>query len=82
METSHVDLQEIPVLRVRADMKGKGPSAAFNLLESKLLSKSSRTAAIAACSRSPSYQGEIENCSSQVENSCSRPIVYIALMSQ
>ena len=36
METSHVELQEIPVLRVRADMKGKGPSAAFNLLESKL----------------------------------------------
>jgi len=36
METSYVELQEIPVLRVRADMKGKGPSAAFNLLESKL----------------------------------------------
>src|SRR5437667_8754145 len=36
METSHVELQEIPVLRVRADMKGKGPSAAFNRLESKL----------------------------------------------
>src|SRR5437867_12422118 len=36
METSYVELQEIPILRVRADMKGKGPSAAFNLLESKL----------------------------------------------
>ena len=36
METSYAELQEIPVLRVRADMKGKGPSAAFNLLESKL----------------------------------------------
>jgi hypothetical protein len=36
METNYVELQEIPVLRVRADMKGKGPSAAFNLLESKL----------------------------------------------
>ena len=36
METSYVELQEIPVLRVRAYMKGKGPSAAFNLLESKL----------------------------------------------
>jgi len=36
METSYVELQEIPVLRVRADMKGKGPSAAFNLLEFKL----------------------------------------------
>jgi hypothetical protein len=36
METSYVELQEIPVLRVKADMKGKGPSAAFNLLESKL----------------------------------------------
>ncbi len=37
METTYVELQELPVLRVRADMKGKGPSAAFNLLESKLL---------------------------------------------
>jgi len=36
MEITYVELQEIPVLRVRADMKGKGPSAAFNLLESKL----------------------------------------------
>jgi hypothetical protein len=36
METSYVELQEIPVLRVKADMKGKGPSAAFNVLESKL----------------------------------------------
>ena len=36
METTYVELQEIPVLRVRADMKGKGPSSAFNLLESKL----------------------------------------------
>lgn len=26
----------MPVMRVRADMKGKGPSAAFDLLESKL----------------------------------------------
>ncbi len=36
METSNVELQEMPVLRVKADMKGKGPAAAFNLLESKL----------------------------------------------
>jgi len=36
METKFVERQEIPVLRVKADMKGKGPSAAFNLLESKL----------------------------------------------
>ena len=36
METSYVELLGIPVLRVKADMKGKGPSAAFNLLESKL----------------------------------------------
>ncbi len=36
METFYVELQVIPVLRVKADMKGKGPSAAFNLLESKL----------------------------------------------
>ncbi len=36
MEISYVELQEMPVLRVKADMKGKGPAAAFNLLESKL----------------------------------------------
>src|SRR5690242_2920413 len=36
MEISYVELQEMPILRVKADMKGKGPSAAFNLLESKL----------------------------------------------
>ena len=36
MEITFVELQEIPVLRVRADMKGEGPSAAFKLLESKL----------------------------------------------
>ncbi|TMI08221.1 hypothetical protein E6H34_05115 [Candidatus Bathyarchaeota archaeon] len=42
MENTYVELQEIPVLRVRADMKGKGPSAAFDLLESKLLSLKGR----------------------------------------
>jgi hypothetical protein len=36
MESKYVELQNLPVLRVKADMKGKGPSAAFNLLESKL----------------------------------------------
>lgn len=33
---SIVELEDIPVLRVRAEMKGKGPSAAMDLLESKL----------------------------------------------
>jgi len=33
---SVVELQDIPVMRVRADMKGKGPSHAFSILESKL----------------------------------------------
>ena len=42
METTYVELQEVPVLRVKADMKGKGPSAAFNLLESKLLTLKGR----------------------------------------
>ena len=42
METTYVELQEMPVLRVKADMKGKGPSAAFNLLESKLLTLKGR----------------------------------------
>ena len=36
MESNYVELLEVPVLRVRADMNGKGPSAAFDLLESKL----------------------------------------------
>ena len=36
MENTYVELQEMPILRFMADMKGKGPSAAFNLLESKL----------------------------------------------
>ncbi len=36
MENTYVELQEMPILRVKADMKGKGPSAAFSLLESKL----------------------------------------------
>jgi hypothetical protein len=36
MEPDCVELQEMHVLRVRADMKGKGPSASFDLLESKL----------------------------------------------
>ncbi len=36
MESSYVELQEIPVLSVKADMRGKGPSAAFDLLETKL----------------------------------------------
>ena len=36
MDNSYVELQEIPVLRAKADMKGRGPPAAFDLLESKL----------------------------------------------
>jgi hypothetical protein len=31
-----VELQDIPVMKVRANMKGKGPSEAFDLLESRL----------------------------------------------
>jgi len=42
MENSYVELQVIPVLRVKADMKGKGPSAAFDLLESRLPSLKGR----------------------------------------
>ena len=36
MAESFVELQDIPVLRFRADMRGAGPSAAFDYLESKL----------------------------------------------
>ena len=36
MADSYVELQDIPVMRVRADMKGRGPPAAFDALESKL----------------------------------------------
>ncbi len=39
---SIVELQEFPVMRVRADMKGRGPSAAFALLESRLPSLKGR----------------------------------------
>jgi hypothetical protein len=31
-----IELHDIQVMRVRADMKGNGPSAAFDLLESRL----------------------------------------------
>jgi hypothetical protein len=37
-----VDCPRIEVLRVRADMKGKGPKAAFDVLESKLPSLKGR----------------------------------------
>lgn len=36
MADSYVELDDIPVMRVRADFKGKGPHAAFAALESKL----------------------------------------------
>lgn len=36
MNDTYVELNEIPIMRVKADMKGKGPSAAMDLLESKL----------------------------------------------
>ena len=36
MTTSYVELPELPVMRVRADMKGSGPRAAFDHLESRL----------------------------------------------
>ncbi len=42
MENSYVELHEIPVLRVKADIKGKGPSAAYELLESRLPSLKGR----------------------------------------
>ena len=36
MPTGYIELRDVPVLRVKADMKGKGPPAAFKELESKL----------------------------------------------
>lgn len=36
MNDTYFELQEFPVLRVKADMKGKGPSFAMEILESKL----------------------------------------------
>jgi hypothetical protein len=36
MADSYVDFQDVQVMRVRADLKGKGPPEAFNQLESKL----------------------------------------------
>ena len=32
----YIELEDIPVMRVRADLKGRGPPAAFDLLESRL----------------------------------------------
>lgn len=42
MPDSYVQLQEIPVMRVKADMNGAGPSGAMELLESKLPSLKGR----------------------------------------
>jgi hypothetical protein len=36
MQDTYVELQDTPVMRVRADMKGGGPAAAMSLLESRL----------------------------------------------
>lgn len=36
MPAGYVEVPEVQVMRVRADMKGKGPPEAFSLLESKL----------------------------------------------
>ena len=36
MSENYVELQDILVMRVKADMKGKGPAEAFDILESKL----------------------------------------------
>ncbi len=36
MPDVYVELEDIPVMRVRAEMKGEGPAAAMSLLESKL----------------------------------------------
>ncbi len=36
MAETYVELEDIPVMRVRADMNGAGPSAAMSMLESKL----------------------------------------------
>jgi hypothetical protein len=36
MADSYVELRDLPVLRVRADMKGRGPAEAFARLEAKL----------------------------------------------
>ena len=42
MKSIYGEFQELPVLRVEADIKGKGPSAAFDLLESTLPSLKGR----------------------------------------
>ncbi len=36
MPEGYIRISDTPVMRVRADMKGKGPPAAFGLLESRL----------------------------------------------
>lgn len=42
MTDTYVELQELPVMRVKADMKGKGPAEAMQILESKLPSLKGR----------------------------------------
>jgi hypothetical protein len=42
MPDTYLELEEIPVMRVRAHMKGKGPAEAMQILESKLPSLKGR----------------------------------------
>jgi hypothetical protein len=42
MPDTYMELQDISVMRVRADMRGGGPAAAMNLLESRLPSLKGR----------------------------------------
>jgi hypothetical protein len=42
MSDTYVELQDISVMRVKADMRGGGPSAAMSILESKLPSLKGR----------------------------------------
>ncbi len=63
-----VELDDIPVLPVRADMKGKGPSAAFDLLESKLPTLKGRKFPGTFCEREDKEEEEYYACVAQIES--------------
>ena len=62
-----VELQNISVMRIRADMKGKGPSTAFELLESRLPTLKGRKF-FGAFRKLPNGEEEYYACVEQTES--------------
>jgi len=66
MPNNYVEFQDTPVIRVKADMKGKGPAAAFDFLESKLPTLKGRK--FYGCFRETLEGEEYYACVAQFEN--------------